>query len=79
MTDDRWPRRTPEPEGPVRYLVFEAAPFGAVRIAGELEAASDQDALKQARKTLPHGPGELRQAGRVVCRFGRAKPFLLQR
>ena len=79
MTDDRWPRRTPEREGPVRYHVFEAAPFGSIRVAAELNASSDQDALKQARQALPHGPGELRQAGRVVCRFGRAEPFLLQR
>jgi hypothetical protein len=62
----------------MRYLVLEAAAFGSVRIAAEIDATSDQDALKKARQALPHGPGELRQAGRVVCRFGRAMPFLLQ-
>ena len=62
----------------VRYSVYESSPFGAVRVAGELDAASDRDALRQARQLLPEGPGELRQSGRVVCRFSRAGKFMLR-
>lgn len=60
------------------YQVYEALPFGAISIAAEIHAQSDSDALKQARVLLPDGPGELRHAGRVICRFGRAQPFMLQ-
>jgi hypothetical protein len=62
----------------MRYSVYESSPFGAVRVAGELDAASDREALKQARELLPEGPGELRQSGRVVCRFSRAGKFMLR-
>jgi hypothetical protein len=63
----------------MRYFVYEALPFGSVRAAGELEASSDREALKQARSMLPFGPGELRESGRVVCRFGRSGGFLFRR
>jgi hypothetical protein len=56
----------------MRYSVYESSPFGAVRVAGELDANSDREALQQARELLPDGPGELRQSGRIICRFSRA-------
>ncbi len=62
----------------LHYLVYQATPFGAVSIAAELDAPSDSEALRQARIILPDGPGELRENGRVVCRFGRSRSFLLQ-
>ena len=58
----------------MRYSVYEAMPFGTVRLVGDLEASCDAEALKQARERLPGGTGELRKDGRVVCRFGRAGP-----
>ena len=61
------------------YSIYKSDPFGTVRIAGEVEAESDQEALKQARVILPDGAGELRQSMRVVCRFGRSSGFLLQK
>ena len=63
----------------LRYAVFEARAFGPVRKAAELDASSDQEALKQARRILPDGPGELREKGRVVYRFGRSDGFSLKR
>jgi hypothetical protein len=42
------------------------------RAAAELDAASDREALREARRIVPHGSGELRQGYRTVCRFGRA-------
>lgn len=62
----------------MRYLVYEASPFGVIRVTAQVEAASDRDALKQARQLLPDGPGELRAGARVVCRFGRAGGFMLR-
>lgn len=60
----------------MRYHVYEATPFGAIRVAAELDATDDSDALKQARVKLPKCTGELRHNGRVVCRFGRAKAII---
>ena len=62
----------------VRYSVYESAAFGALRIAGEAQAITDREALKQAREILPQGAGELREGGRVVCRFGRAETSQLR-
>jgi hypothetical protein len=62
----------------MRYSVYESSRLGSVRIAAELDAPSDREALKLAREILPNGPGELRESGRVVCRFGRSGAFLLQ-
>ncbi len=62
----------------MRYSVYESLRFGSVRVAAELDAPSDREALKLAREILPNGAGELRESGRVVCRFGRAPGFLLQ-
>jgi hypothetical protein len=62
----------------MRYSVYESFAYGRLSRAAELEASSDREALKQAREILPHGPGELRESGRVVCRFGRSSGFLLQ-
>ncbi len=61
-----------------RYCVYEATPFGTVRLAAEMEAPTDRDALKQVREILPNAPGELRQEGRVVCRFGRVENLSCQ-
>lgn len=62
----------------MRYAVYEAVPYGKVRVAAVIEATTDREALKEARKVLPNGAGELREDGRIVCRFGRAGSFLLQ-
>jgi hypothetical protein len=62
----------------MRYRVYEASAFGCVRLAAELDAETDREALKQAREVLPHAPGELRERERVICRFGRTGGFLLQ-
>ena len=62
----------------LRYIVYEASAFGVVRQAGMLDATSDQEALKQARRVLPDRPGEVRQGNRVICRFGRANGLMLQ-
>jgi hypothetical protein len=56
----------------LRYTVFEYTAFGMFRAAAELDAASDREALREARRIVPHGSGELRQGYRTVCRFGRA-------
>ena len=58
--------------GARRYQVAELSALGAVRVAAEFEAASDSEALREARRLVPFGSGELRQDGRIVCRFGRA-------
>nr|WP_314444074.1 hypothetical protein [uncultured Sphingomonas sp.] len=55
-----------------RYTVSELSAFGQVRIAAEFEAENDGEALRLARRLVPHGSGELRQDMRIVCRFGRA-------
>jgi hypothetical protein len=60
------------------YQVYESLPFGAMCVAAEIRAQDDSEALKMARILLPDGPGELRHDGRVVCRFGRAAPFMLR-
>lgn len=62
----------------MQYDVYEYAPFGTVRVAATIEAASDREALKQARGILPGGAGELREDQRVICRFGKVAGFLLQ-
>ena len=62
----------------MRYLVYEASPFGADKLAAQVEAGTDQEALKQARMLLPDAPGELRAEERLVCRFGRAGSFMLR-
>ena len=67
-----------ETEPAMRYSVYESSAFGSVRAAAVLEATSDRDALRQARDILPNGAVELREDGRIVCRFGRAGGFLLQ-
>ena len=56
-----------------RYAIYESRAFGAVRLAAELDASSDGEALAEARRLLPETAGELRQGQRIVCRFGRAK------
>jgi hypothetical protein len=56
----------------LRYTVFELSAFGSIRIAAEFHALADSEALREARRLVPHGMGELRQGLRVVCRFGRA-------
>lgn len=56
----------------LRYAIYESSAFGSVRLAAEVDAASDSEALAEARRLLPEVRGELRQASRVVCRFGRA-------
>jgi hypothetical protein len=55
-----------------RYAIYESSAFGSVRLAAELDAASDAEALAEARRLLPEIRGELRQGPRIVCRFGRA-------
>lgn len=55
-----------------RYAIYESSAFGAVRLAAEVDATSDSQALAEARRLLPEINGELRQGPRVVCRFGRA-------
>lgn len=56
----------------LRYAVFELSAFGSMRLAGEFESSSDAQALREARKLVPYGTGELRHGHRIVCRFGRA-------
>ena len=58
--------------GAVRYTVFELTALGSIRIASELHAPTDKEALREARRLVPHGMGELRHGGRIVCRFSRA-------
>jgi hypothetical protein len=58
--------------GLVRYTVFELSALGSIRIASEFDAQTDKEALREARRLVPHGMGELRQGGRIVCRFSRA-------
>jgi hypothetical protein len=60
------------PATDLRYTVFELSAFGSMRIAAELDAQADDEALREARRLVPHGMGELRQGMRTVCRFGRA-------
>ncbi len=60
------------------YSVFQFSASGTVQVAAELHAATDREAMKQARQLLPEGAGELRESGRVVCRFGRSGGFLLK-
>jgi hypothetical protein len=52
--------------------VLELSAFGSVRIAAEINAQADKEALREARRLVPYGMGELRQGMRIVCRFGRA-------
>jgi hypothetical protein len=52
---------------------------GEIRRIADVRASSYKDALREARRLLPDGPGELRTCGQVICRFGRSKPFLLQK
>jgi hypothetical protein len=54
------------------YAVYESSAFGTVRLAAEVDATSDSEALAEARRLMPAIKGELRQGPRVVCRFGRA-------
>jgi hypothetical protein len=54
----------------MRYSIYEAVPFRMFRCAAHVEAETDQKALREARRLLPGGRGELRQEQRVVCRFG---------
>jgi hypothetical protein len=61
-----------------RYCVYESTAFGMVRLAAEVDAACDADALRAARSILPNCQGDLRQGPRVVCRFGRAGGLMLQ-
>ncbi len=56
----------------LRYTVSEYSAFGLFRVVAELDAGSDREALREARRIVPHGSGELRQGYRTVCRFGRA-------
>lgn len=56
----------------LRFTVYEYSAFGSFRAAAEVEAESDRDALREARRIVPHGTGELRHGTRIVCRFGRA-------
>lgn len=56
----------------LRYSVFELSALGSIRLAAEFAAVSDSEALREARRAVPFGSGELRQDMRVVCRFGRA-------
>jgi hypothetical protein len=63
----------------MRYAVYEASPFGADKLAAQLEAGNDREALKRAQMLLPDVPGELRADDRIVCRFGRAGSFMLRR
>jgi hypothetical protein len=55
----------------IRYTVFELSAFGSFRVAAELDAQSDGEALQEAHRLVPFGMGELRQGSRMVCRFGR--------
>jgi hypothetical protein len=50
----------------MRYTVFETTPYGAFVKAGDLDAASDREALKHARLMLASGAGELRQDMRTA-------------
>ncbi|HEY8591392.1 MAG TPA: hypothetical protein VIL42_00835 [Sphingomicrobium sp.] len=60
------------------YSVFETRACGVFAKAGDLDAATDSEALKKARRMLVSGAGELRQDMRIVCRFGRTEPFMLR-
>jgi hypothetical protein len=57
----------------LHYTVYEWRAFGSVRLAAEIVAASDGEALKKARKLVPGGASELRQGHRTVCRYGAQK------
>jgi hypothetical protein len=59
------------------YTIYDLSTSGEVRRIAEITAANYREALKEARRLLPHGPGEIRTNGRVVCRFGRTQPFML--
>jgi hypothetical protein len=61
------------------YSLYDLSVSGEVRRIAEVRASTYRQALHEARRLLPDGPGELRVDGRVICRFGRAKPFMLQR
>jgi hypothetical protein len=61
------------------YSVYDMSVSGEIRRIADVRASSYKDALREARRLLPDGPGELRTCGQVICRFGRSKPFLLQK
>lgn len=61
------------------YSVYDMSVSGEVRRIAEVRASTYRQALQAARQLLPDGPGELRADGGVICRFGRSKPFMLQR
>jgi hypothetical protein len=61
------------------YSVYDMSVSGEVRRIAEVRASTYRQALQVARRVLPDGQRESRADGRVICRFGRRKPFMLQR
>lgn len=65
-------------DGDCGYAVYDMSVGGEIRRVAEVQAATYREALREARRLLPDGPGELRRGGQVICRFGRAQPFMLR-